>query len=343
MSKKLTNPLKNYRILVIDADIELAKVLKTMLHEMGFTDVHITRSGTEAIQMMQKHAFDFIITEWNTQQLDGIGMLEFVRRNPKSPNPTIPIIMLTGRAEAVDVNLARNYGINEYVIKPFTAKSIYSRLERIIEHPRSFVVAKSFVGPDRRVKDKKDETPQERRKRKALPKLKPREVTKAISDSGDEPKLWLPDFSLKMKLGKNMRLNDFITDDLLAQSQFAINTILNDSLKWIKDNISELRNLCDALPNSPIPEAVTAEISEVTLTINSRAGTFGYTRAAQIAYGLYLFIRNKFESKDKNHLMVIKKHTDVLQVILGNQMSGDAGAIGEQVATELRMLTKKYS
>jgi two-component system chemotaxis response regulator CheY len=146
----LINPLKAYRILVVDADIELAQVLKAMLREMGFSNVHLTKSGVDAISLMRTMVFDFIITEWATQQLDGIAMLEFIRRNPNSPNPTIPIIMLTGRAEQVDVALARDYGINEYVIKPFTAKSIYSRLERIVEQPRSFVVAKTFVGPDRR-------------------------------------------------------------------------------------------------------------------------------------------------------------------------------------------------
>ncbi len=338
----MLSPLKNYRILVVDADLNLAQVLKTMLNDMGFSDVHLTRSGAEAIKLIHTQPFDFIITEWNTEQIDGIGLIEFIRRNPRSPNPTLPIIMLTGRAEQIDVTMARNYGINEYVIKPFTVKSIYSRLERLIEHPRSFVVSKGFVGPDRRVKDKKAETKEERRKRKNLPELKPKEVSKAIVDSSDAPKIWMPDFSLKMKLGKNIHLNDFITEEILVQSQSAINSIMTDSLGWIKDNINDLKRLYSGLSESSAPESV-AEISNVLLTINSRAGTFGYTRAAQIVYFLYLFIRNNFNVKDEGHRLVIKKHIEVLQVIFGNQMSGDGGAVGEQIAKELKTLIGKYT
>ena len=55
--------------------------------------------------------------------------------------------MLTGRAEQADVATARDTGINEYVVKPFSAQTIYDRLERIIEKPRNFVAAPTFVGP----------------------------------------------------------------------------------------------------------------------------------------------------------------------------------------------------
>lgn len=340
----MTNPLKNYRILLIDADDRMSQVLKTMLKEMGFTDVHQTKSGKDAIHLLSKNPFDFIITEWNIQHMDGISMLEFIRCDPSSPNPTIPIIMLTGRAEIVDVTLARNYGINEYVIKPFTAKSIYNRLERIIEQPRNFIIAKTFIGPDRRSKTK-PENAQEKRTHKPIPKLRPKVVFGSIHSNIDneEPKIWLPDFSLKIKLGKNMKLNDFITDEILAQSQTAINSITSNSLQWIKDNISELKKLIQAMISENPPPTITTDISNIALTINSRAGTFGYSRAAEIAYNLYLFSRNNLDPKNKNHYLIIKKHVDVLTIILGNQMSGDAGTIGAQIVNELKSLIKKYS
>ena len=55
--------------------------------------------------------------------------------------------MLTGRAEKEDVITARDYGINEYVIKPFTAGTIYSRLERLIEAPQQFVLSQYYTAP----------------------------------------------------------------------------------------------------------------------------------------------------------------------------------------------------
>jgi DNA-binding response OmpR family regulator len=337
--------LRNYRILIADADIELSRVLKDMLSEMGFVNVHTTRSGKEAVSLLRASPFDFLITEWNTQHLDGIGLLEFLRKNPDSPNTTIPVIMLTGRAEVVDVYMARDYGINEYVVKPFTARSIYSRLERIIEQPRNFVIAPSFIGPCRRGKGKPP-AGVERRERTPMPTLQPKdakETMKGINQAGAEPKIFLPDFSLKLKLGKDVKLGDLITPAVLNQAQHAIDAITHDSLQWIRDNLREIKLLNDSMISGDYPSTITSDISDVALVINSRAGTFGYSRAGEIAYSLYLFSRNKLDPKNKNHHLVMQKHIEVLHVILGNQMRGNAGEVGAQIASELKSLIVKYS
>lgn len=335
-------PLKNYRILIVDADVEMAQVLKSMLGEMGFTDVHLSKSGKDAITLMGTLVFDFVITEWNTQQVDGIALLEFVRHSPKSSNPTIPIIMITGRAEQIDVALARDYGVNEYIVKPFTAKSVYERIERIIEKPRGFVYAKPFIGPDRRTRTD-SKVKHERRRWKITPKILQKDALKSLHENLSEPRIWLPDFSLKLKLGKNKTLDSFVTPEILQRSQEAVNSITKSSLLWIRDNLDELKALHEKLIAPHPPQNIASEISDISLTIGSRAGTFGYQRASQIAYMLYLFARNQLKTNDKNHHIVVQKHLQVLQVILGNQMSGDAGELGGKVANELKILISKYS
>lgn len=343
MSNQLSNPLKNYRILIVDADAELARVLKVMLGEMGFVNVQTTRSGKEAVTMLRAAPFDFVITEWNTQHMDGMELLKFLRKDPESPNMTIPVIMLTGRAELVDVFLARDYGINEYVVKPFTARSIYNRLERIIEQPRSFVVAENFVGPCRRTRGKPPEGGPERRKRNIVPKIQDSDVREAVKNISSEPKIWQPDFSLKLKLGKDAKLGDFITPNILNQAQKSIDSITSISLQWIRENLKEIKMLHESMLGDEPPSTISADISNVALIISSRSGTFGYSRAAEIAYSLYLFARNKLDHKNNGHRLVVQKHIEVLHVILGNQMRGSAGAIGGQIASELKALITKYS
>ena len=338
----MVNPLRNYRILVVDADMELAHVLKTMLGEMGFTNVNLTRSGKEAINQLRTSPFDFVITEWNTQHMDGLSLLKYLRRDPASPNPTIPIIMLTGRAEQVDVFLTRDFGINEYVIKPFTARTIFNRLERLIETPRPFVISENFVGPDRRIRGKPPEGITDRRTVRP-PKIQPKDIS--INDllAGKTPQIWLPDFSLKLKLGKDVKLQDFITQDVLNHSQAAIDSITHDSLQWIRDNLRELKGLHESMVGLACPPDISEHIREIALTINSRAGTFGYSRAAEIAYALYLFARNTLDPKNSGHHIILQKHVEVLHVILGNQMRGNAGAVGAQIASELKALIAKYA
>lgn len=339
----MINQLKDYNILLVDADVELAKVLKTMLADMGFSSVHISRSGKEAIELLNSTIYDFIITEWNTQHIDGIELLNYLRRSPNSPNPAMPVIMLTGRAEMTDVFLARDYGINEYVIKPFTARSIYNRLERIIEKPRSFVAVNSFVGPDRRHNGKPPEGGGERRTRNAPTPVQSNDLAKDLKMAREEPQVWLPDFTLKQKLGVDIKLGDLITSEVLSKAQSAIDSITSDSLQWIRDNLRELKTHYDLMVSPNFPYSIASDISDIALLVNARAGTFGYTRASEVAYGLYLFTRNRLNPENTEHHIVIQKHIEVLHVILGNQMRGNAGEVGAQIVKELKALVIKYS
>lgn len=335
------NPLKNYKILVVDSDTELAQVLRSMLAKMGFSGCEHTGSGAEALRKLGNQPYDFLITEWNVGLLSGIEMIEKIRRAPDSPNPILPIIMLTGRGEQVDVVTARDSGINEFVVKPFSAKAIYNRIERIIEHPRQFVLSPNFVGPNRRARGAPPPGMSNRRVLKIQPQLQPQDVHGSMKVMHN-PRIWLPDFSLKYKLGA-ARLEALITEAVIEQAQAAVDAISNTSLSWIKTNLNDMRILFRLMQSGDYPTTVAHDIGEIALTINSRAGTFGYSRASEIAYLLYLFCRNHLKPENKDHHTIVQKHIDVLHVILGNQMRGSAGNVGEQLVSELKKLAEKFS
>jgi len=159
--------------------------------------------------------------------------------------------------------------------------------------------------------------------------------------AGNVTRIWLPDFALKYKLG-SARLETLITDAVMEQAQAAVDAITDASLGWIKSNLSDLRALSKRMQYGDFPATVTEDMQDLALTINSRAGTFGYSRASDIAYLLYLFCRNNLDPVNPGHHTVVQKHIDVLHVILGNQMSGSAGEIGHQLVSELKKLTDKF-
>lgn len=335
------NPLKNYHILLVDSDTELVRVLRALMREMGFVNCDVTSSGLDAYHMMQNEPYDFLITDWNTNHITGMELLKRLRKSPDSPHPTVPAIMLTGRAEQSDVILARDAGVNEYVVKPFSVKSIFSRIERIVENPRQFVITREFVGPTRRVHSAPPPGQKERRFRKVQPQLQPVDIHGAMR-AADTPRIWLPDFSLKYKLGTNTRLESIITDAVLKQAQAAVDAISEQSLSWVKENLNEMRKLQARMAADNAGTGTSYELGELALTVNSRAGTFGYGRASEIAYLLYLFCRNSLIVTNKSHQMVVAKHIDVLHVILGNRMLGSAGALGDQMVAELKKLAGKF-
>ncbi len=88
--------------------------------------------------------------------MDGLEFVRLLRTDTNSPNPFVPVIMLTAHTEAKRVVEARDAGVTEFLAKPISAHQLYSRIRAIIEHPRPFVRAKSYVGPDRRRRQEPD-------------------------------------------------------------------------------------------------------------------------------------------------------------------------------------------
>lgn len=335
----MASPLKSFKVLIADADQQLATVSKQMLIGMGFSNITLTVSGVKALAMVKGEGYDFLITDWHLKDMDGITLINHIRRDSDSSNPTMPVIMLTGRMEQSDVQMARDNGIHEYVVKPFSAKTIYNRLERIVEFPRYFVVGNEFVGPDRRHKLASPE--KDRRKKPVLPQRKPWDAAGAIN-TDSEPKLWMPDFTLKHKLGHDVSLDSIITPAVLGQAQAAIDSATDDSLNWIKEDVVEIKSLCKALVKESRKDAIINSMIEVALLISSRSGTFGYTRASEVAYMLYLFCRKKLQPANLNHFTVIEKHIEVLQIIFGTNIRGEEGDI-VNIISELKNLTNKYA
>jgi DNA-binding response OmpR family regulator len=93
---------------------------------------------------------DIIITDYQMELLDGTDFTRLVRTASDSPNPYVPIIMLTAYSERSRVLAARDAGITEFCSKPVTPTELYRKVTAVINHPRPFVRSPTYVGPDRR-------------------------------------------------------------------------------------------------------------------------------------------------------------------------------------------------
>ena len=90
------------------------------------------------------------MVDWEMGPSSGIELTKRIRTASDSPNPFLPIIMVSGYSEVARVLKARDAGVNEFLAKPVSAHSIYTRIKMLIERPRTFVRSPAFVGPDRR-------------------------------------------------------------------------------------------------------------------------------------------------------------------------------------------------
>ncbi|MEJ0063703.1 MAG: response regulator [Alphaproteobacteria bacterium] len=161
--------LKDIRVLTVDDERLIRDLVRDVLMSLGFRDITQLNSGRQAIDAVSTFSFDFIITDWRMKDLDGIDLIRYVRRSPQCRCPHVPIILLTGNTEAHYVLEARDAGVNEYMIKPFSAEQLVRRIRSIIEKPRSFVVTPTYSGPDRRRSNQPPPQGRDRRKRKPKP------------------------------------------------------------------------------------------------------------------------------------------------------------------------------
>ena len=145
--------LERLNFLIVDDNKHMRALVKTILHALGAKNCREASDGADAFKELRHFPADIIICDWNMSPLDGLDFVRLVRTGGDSPNPFVPIVMLTGHTELVKVIEARDSGVHEFLAKPISARSLYARIWIIIEKPCEFIKTKSYFGPDRRRND----------------------------------------------------------------------------------------------------------------------------------------------------------------------------------------------
>jgi two-component system, chemotaxis family, chemotaxis protein CheY len=145
--------LERIKVLVLDDNMHMRYLIKEILLALGIRDTSLVSNVPQAFKELRHFNADIIITDWHLEPLDGFEFVKLVRTALDSRNPYVPIIMLSARTEVKFIQNARDVGVNEFLAKPVSAKSLYQRMLSLIDHPRKFLKTKNYVGPDRRRHD----------------------------------------------------------------------------------------------------------------------------------------------------------------------------------------------
>ncbi|WP_241095044.1 response regulator [Marinicauda algicola] len=154
---------KRLNILVVDDNAAMRGLVRTVLTAFGCEMIFEASTAQHCVEVLRAKAIDIIVLDWKMKPVDGISLVKLLRNPNKSPNPYVPIIMLTAYAELSKVREARDAGVTEFMAKPFSADALYRRIQSIVNRPRPFVRTKVFFGPDRRRLAKPDYEGPERR------------------------------------------------------------------------------------------------------------------------------------------------------------------------------------
>ncbi|WIO75637.1 response regulator [Porticoccaceae bacterium LTM1] len=117
------------KILVVDDHESMRRIVKQILMDIGFTNIEMADDGATAYPMLLNGNFDFLVTDWNMPQMTGIDLLRKVRSNDTLK--TMPVLLVTAETKKEQIIAAAQAGVNDYVVKPFNAQTLKTKIERI--------------------------------------------------------------------------------------------------------------------------------------------------------------------------------------------------------------------
>ncbi len=119
------------KFLVVDDFSTMRRIVRNLLKELGFTNVEEAEDGAIALQRLQSGGFDFVVTDWNMPNMDGLTLLQSIRSSPNLKH--LPVLMITAEAKKENIIAAAQAGASGYIVKPFTAGTLSEKLNKIFE------------------------------------------------------------------------------------------------------------------------------------------------------------------------------------------------------------------
>ena len=117
------------RVLIVDDQYSMRLLIRSSLQQLGFKDLDDAGDGEDGLRKLVTQPAHLVVADFNMPKLDGIGLLRAVRAHP--PTSKTAYIMLTGRADKELVQRAVQYGVNNYLVKPFTVATLKDKIEAV--------------------------------------------------------------------------------------------------------------------------------------------------------------------------------------------------------------------
>jgi len=123
--------LPNLKILAVDDSPTMRRIILNTLKRAGFFNVTEAIDGKDALAKLKIDKYDFVITDWNMPEMDGLDFVNNVRSDPELQQ--LPVLMVTTRSVKEDIVEAMKAGVNNYIVKPFTPETLSEKINQVLE------------------------------------------------------------------------------------------------------------------------------------------------------------------------------------------------------------------
>jgi two-component system chemotaxis response regulator CheY len=117
-------------ILIVDDYRTMLRIIRNLLSQLGFNNIEEATSGAMAFAKLQEKKYDLVISDWNMEPMTGLELLKKVRAEESLK--AIPFIMITAESKTENVVAAKKAGVNNYIVKPFNAETLKSKLSAVL-------------------------------------------------------------------------------------------------------------------------------------------------------------------------------------------------------------------
>src|SRR5262245_52272208 len=149
-SSRIDKLIQSISVLIVEDNQYMRKVVRNILVNIGVKNIHEAADGIAGLEAIRVSAPDLVVLDWEMPLLNGAELVRIVRSPGVFPVPDVPIIMLTGHVERWRVIEASRLGVNEFLKKPVSGKSLLDRIVAILTCPRAMVRLGDYYGPEPR-------------------------------------------------------------------------------------------------------------------------------------------------------------------------------------------------
>ncbi len=123
---------RSINVLIVDDYKTMLRIIRNLLKQINFNNVEEASDGGEALLKLRAGQFGLVISDWNMEPMTGLQLLQEVRADQRL-KPT-PFIMVTAESKAENIVAAKQAGVSNYIVKPFNAETLQSKIEKVLGH-----------------------------------------------------------------------------------------------------------------------------------------------------------------------------------------------------------------
>jgi CheY-like chemotaxis protein len=346
--------LERLSILIVEDNGFMRDLMAEVMRAIGIGRVFTAEDGGDAIDLLQTVAtdpmkagisiIDAIISDVFMPSLDGRMLLRWVRSSPKSPDRFVPVLMISGASDREIVENCRDLGASEFLTKPFSATSVAEKIMHVIMFPRSFVLAPTYFGPERR----RTQLFQDTEKR-----VMPKEDIQVVQ-SEEPPKKLRTDakvivFKFRNRLadkigGYSLKGIPEIDPELIEQAANKIESMAGDYAEWVTNSVRQMSGALSLLAKGEGDSKVLMlKLNTLAHEFRGQGGVFGYPLVTMFGKSLYEATMDENVKVTPNHIDFFKAHVDAINAVMTEKVKGDGGEVGRALTMGLKEAQENFA